>query len=106
VFTEQRRSPRKILKVKAMLAIDGAPPVAARTLDIGANGMCLAVANPVPVGQGAQVAFDLLLEGKPSPVNVRAKVSYCIFSSGEFKVGVQFLNLDLSSMTMLARFLR
>jgi hypothetical protein len=29
-----------------------------------------------------------------------------VFSNGQFKVGVQFLTLDLSAMTVLARLLR
>jgi hypothetical protein len=52
------------------------------------------------------VGFDLLVEGKLAPISARAKVIYCIFSGGEFKAGFQFLNLELSAMTQLSRFLR
>jgi hypothetical protein len=50
--------------------------------------------------------FDLLVDGNIVPINTRAKASHCILSHGEFKVGFQFLNLDLGAMTALARFLR
>jgi hypothetical protein len=75
-------------------------------MDVGANGVSVTVEHPLQVGQSAQVAFDLLVEGKLTPISARSKVIYCIFGGGEFKVGFQFLNLELSAMTQLARFLR
>jgi hypothetical protein len=106
VVNEQRLSARKILKAKAMLAMDGAGPVTGRTVDIGANGVCISVANPLQPGQAGQISFDLFYDGTPTPIHARAKVSHCIFSNGEFRVGFQFLNLNLSAMTVLAKFLR
>jgi hypothetical protein len=103
---EQRQTPRKILKVKSVLVMDGAAPVQVRTSDIGANGISVTVPHPLHGGETGTVAFDLLVEGKLVPIQARAKVMYCIFSNGEFKVGFQFLNLDLGAMTQLARFLR
>jgi hypothetical protein len=105
-MTEQRKSARKILKVRAVLAMDGQAPVPVRTVDIGANGVSVTVPEPLPAGQLGQVSFDLLVDGKAAPVTGRVKTMYCIFSSGEFKAGFQFLNLDLNSLSQLARFLR
>jgi hypothetical protein len=105
-MTDQRQSERKIVKVKAVVAMEGQAPVPGRTMDVGANGVSVTVEHPLQVGQSAQVAFDLLVEGKLTPISARSKVIYCIFGGGEFKVGFQFLNLELSAMTQLARFLR
>ncbi len=105
-MTEQRQSGRKIVKVKAVVAMEGQPAMPGRTSDVGANGVSVSVQHPLHVGQTGQVGFDLLVDGKLSAIAARAKVIYCIFSSGEFKIGFQFLNLDLSAMTQLARFLR
>lgn len=105
-MTDQRQSARKIVKVKAVIAAEGRAPMPGKTSDLGANGVSIAVENPLPVGQVAQVAFDLLVEGKLTPISARSKVIYCIFGGGEFKVGFQFLNLELSAMTQLSRFLR
>lgn len=106
MFQEQRKSARKVYRTKAMLAMDGQAPLAGKTTDVGANGVSISVADPLAVGQGGQLAFDLLVEGTFVTINTRAKVTYCIFSSGEFKVGFQFLNLDLAGVTALARFMR
>ena len=47
-----------------------------------------------------------MVDGKLVTISARAKVMYCIISNNEFKVGFQFLNLELTAMTALARFMR
>jgi hypothetical protein len=103
---DSRQSARKIVKVRAVVAMEGMAPMPGRTSDIGSNGVSIGVAQPLQVGQTGQVSFDLLVEGKLTAIAARVKVIYCIFSGGEFKAGFQFLNLDLSAMTQLSRFLR
>jgi hypothetical protein len=106
VFNEQRQAQRKLLKVKAVVAVDGCAPVMAKTVDVGSNGMCIMSSDPIQVGSSAQLRFDLLVEGSVTTIDVRCKTSYCILSHGDFKVGFQFLNLNLSGMTQLARFMK
>ena len=106
MLTEQRQSARKILKVKALVAMDGQVPMLVRTVDISANGVSIAVQEPMPGGQAGHISFDLLVEGKAVPVSARVKAMYCVFSHDAFKVGFQFLNLDLNAMSQLSRFLR
>ena len=106
MVTDQRNSARKILKVRAMLAMEGQPPVQGRTSDLGANGVSITVPHPLQTGQTGQVGFDLLVDGTPFPLRARVKVMYCIFSNGEFKAGFQFMNLDLTAMSQVSRFLR
>jgi len=94
------------MKTRAMLAFEGSAPVMCRTTDLSAQGLSINVPHPVQVGQVAQLRFDLLVDGTSVPINTRVKASHCILSSGEFKVGFQFLNLELGAMTALARFFR
>ena len=86
--------------------MEGEAPVTGRTSDIGANGVSINLPDPLLVGQAGVVAFELLVDGKSVPISARAKALYCIFSGGEFKVGFQFLNLELNAMTAIARYLR
>ena len=106
MFSEQRTSERKLLRTRARVAIEGAAPLSGRTGDLGANGVSINLPDPLPVGQTGQVSFELLVEGKLVPISARARALYCIFSNGEFKVGFQFLNLELAAMTAIARYLR
>lgn len=89
-----------------MLALEGSAPVMGRTTDISSQGLSLSVPHPVAVGQTGQLRFDLLVDGNTVPINTRVKASHCILSNGEFKVGFQFVNLDLAAMTAIARFMR
>ena len=86
--------------------MEGQPPVQGRTSDIGANGVSITVPHPLHTGQTGQVGFDLLVDGHPFPLHARVKVMYCIFSSGEFKAGFQFMNLDLNAMSQVSRYMR
>ncbi len=106
MFIEQRQTERKILKTKAVLVSEGAQPVTAQTIDISATGMSIKLPCPMKIGETAQLKFELFYEGKVTPVTARAKASYCIFSNGEFKIGLSFLQLDLTAMTVLAKYLR
>ncbi|MBQ5941230.1 MULTISPECIES: PilZ domain-containing protein [unclassified Massilia] len=106
MFGDQRKSARKVLKTKAMVAMEGDAPILGRTSDVGGNGVSVGVPNPLLVGQTGQVSFDILVDGKFVTISARAKVMYCIISNNEFKVGFQFLNLELAAMTSLARFMR
>jgi c-di-GMP-binding flagellar brake protein YcgR len=105
-LTDQRTSARKILKVKAVAAMEGQAPMLVRTMDISANGLSISVPEPMQAGQSGRISFDLLVEGRAVPIAARVKAMYCIFSNGVFKVGFQFLNLDLNAMSQLSRFLR
>lgn len=92
--------------MKALVAVEGRAPVVVKTVDVGANGMCIMSADPIQVGTNAQLRFDLFVEGSISTIDVRCKASYCILSHGDFKVGFQFLNLNLAGMTQLAKFMK
>ena len=89
-----------------MFALEGSAPVMGRTTDVSIQGVSINVAQPVAVGQGAQLRFDLLVDGKVVPIQSKARTLYCILSNGEFKVGLQFVNLELSAMSALSRFLK
>ncbi len=102
--TEQRWAARKIFKAKAVLTMDGTAPAAARTLELGAKGLSLALPYPLTVGNTGMIQFDLLVDGKAKPLKAKGSVVYCIFSNDEFKIGFKFLNLDLLVLTAITRF--
>jgi c-di-GMP-binding flagellar brake protein YcgR len=106
VHTEQRQSQRKILKTRAMLVPEGGAPLMGRTTDLSANGLSVNLAQPLGIGQTVQLRFDLLVEGKVVVIHSRARTQYCILSNGEFKLGLQFLSLELAAMTAVSRYLR
>lgn len=104
--TEKRKSARKVLKTKVILALGGEGALVGRTSDLGANGVSVCLSHPLAAGQTGQVSFDIFVDGKLTRITARAKALYCIFSDGEFKVGFQFLDMELGATKSLARFLR
>ncbi len=94
------------MRTKVVLAIDGQPPQTGKSVDVSANGISVHIADPLAVGQLGQIRFDLMIEGRFVPIDSRVKALHCIFSHGEYKVGFQFMGLDLASVTALARFMR
>jgi hypothetical protein len=106
MLVDSRQGARKILRVKAMIVMDGAGPVAARTFDLGLAGMSLTSENKVIIGQTGQVVFEMLVDGKPQLISVRGKASHCIFSGDEFKLGFTFLPLDNDAAGAITKFMR
>jgi hypothetical protein len=106
VTAEQRKSNRKIYKAKVQLALGGKPAVAGRTMDIGADGISASFPDPVEAGQAGHVRFDLLVDGRPNTITTACRIVYCIFSRGEFRVGIGFTALDPAANSLVTRFLR
>jgi c-di-GMP-binding flagellar brake protein YcgR len=106
LLNEQRKSRRKLLKVKATLTMEGAETIKARTLDVGGDGVCLLVGMAQKPGTYGMVRFDIFHDGNATTISARARVQYCILSNGEYKLGCQFVNLELSAMAALSRFLQ
>lgn len=77
-----------------------------RTLDIGASGMSLNFDHKLEVNHLGHVSFELFLDGKAQILTCRSKVSYCIFSGDHFKIGFQFMNLDVAILNAITKFLR
>jgi hypothetical protein len=106
LLNEQRKGKRKLLKVKAILTMEGAETVLVRTLDVGGDGVCLLTGMSLKPGALGTVRFDIFQDGKATTISARARVQYCILSNGDFKIGCQFVNLELSAMAALSRFLQ
>ena len=105
MLAEPRQS-RKIFKVKAVLSLPTLDPILVRTADIGSTGMSVSVSDPLPMGLNGRISFDLLIDGKPTPIATGIKVNSCVFSSGEFKIALLFTGLDPGASSALTKFLR
>lgn len=103
---EQRQSVRKLVKVKALVKVEGGEPIMGRTFDLGSSGVGVLLDLPLKVGVNARVSIGLLINGVVSPVHTQARVQYCIFSNGEYRLGFQFMQLEMATVTLLGRFLR
>ena len=106
MLVDQRSVARKIVRAKTVVAMDGMQPQQGRTLDISASGLSITYEHKLAVGHMGQVTFELFVDGKAHILGCRSKVTYCIFSGDHFKIGFQFMNLDLATSATINKFLR
>lgn len=106
MLVDQRQSNRKILRAKAVVVMDGAAAAPARTIDLGPTGMSVTMSQMVPSGQMGQVSFEMFVDGKSVVISCRSKVTYCIFSGDDVKVGLQFINPDAAVVAAIGKFMR
>ena len=106
MLVDQRSGARKIVRAKAVVVMDGMPPLQGRTIDINATGLSLTFDHKLAVGQAGEMSFELFVEGKGQILTTRVKVTYCIFSGDHFKIGFQFMVPDMAFMATLNKFLR
>jgi len=106
VSVDQRSVARKIVRAKAVVVMDGMPPMQGRTIDISAHGLSLNFEHKLEAGHMGQLSFELFIDGKPQVLTCRSKVTYCIFSGDHFKIGFQFLNMDSITTSAVNKFLR
>ncbi|MYM91608.1 PilZ domain-containing protein [Rugamonas sp. FT82W] len=103
---DQRSVARKIVRAKAVVAMDGMPPMQGRTIDISAHGLSLNFEHKLEAGHMGQLSFELFIDGKAQVLTCRSKVTYCIFSGDHFKIGFQFMNMDSITTSAVNKFLR
>lgn len=106
MLVDQRSVARKIVRAKAVVVMDGMPPLQGRTIDISAQGLSLNFEHKLGTGHMGQLSFELFIDGKAQLLTCRSKVTYCIFSGDHFKIGYQFLNLDSITASAINKFLR
>ncbi|MQA38953.1 PilZ domain-containing protein [Rugamonas aquatica] len=106
MLVDQRSVARKIVRAKAVVIMDGMPPLQGRTIDISAQGLSLNFEHKLGTGHMGQLSFELFIDGKAQLLTCRSKVTYCIFSGDHFKIGYQFLNLDSITSGAINKFLR
>jgi hypothetical protein len=106
VLVDQRQISRKILRAKAMVVLDGTAPAPARTLDICQSGLSVTMEHMVQAGAMGNVSFEMFIDGKAQIITCRAKVTYCIFSGDDVKVGFQFMNPDQATLAAITKFMR
>jgi len=107
VDLDKRLSERKVLRVKAILTMDGAVPMLVRTMDIGKYGMCVInIPQALKTSLEVEVRFEVVFGGKIENVTITARVSYCVHSEEEgYRAGLQFLNPASPGAALIAQYI-
>lgn len=89
-----------------MVAMDGMPPFQGRTIDISPHGLSMQFDRKLEPGQTGQMMYEIFIDGKAQVLTCRCKVSHCIFSGDQFKIGFHFVNPDASVTAAIAKYMR
>ena len=89
-----------------MWVMDGGEPRPARTLDLGAGGISITCDYRLDIGVSGQVVWEMLVNGKPQVMVVRSKVTNCILSNNQFKIGLAFSSPDNEMQNAINKFMR
>ena len=98
----RRAGRRTALRGPATVVLSHAP-MDVQLCDLGPDGLCVLTRRPISPGTRCTLSFDLPSDAGPVPLTVRVKVVYSSFSGANgFKVGAIFIDLDQSTVDMLA----
>jgi hypothetical protein len=97
---------RKVMRGRAMLMLDGATPVHARTQDVGLGGVSLELVDSVQIGQCGLVSFQIFFGGNLDIITTRVEVMHCVCGSEGFKAGLQFGRLEEQAAAAIVNYLR
>lgn len=103
---ELRQSERRVLKARCLFVTHGAQGAQGRTLDINTAGLSILLPIPIKPGAEGKLTFEMFIDGKSNIISADAKVVHCILSGSEFRIGLNFVQLNLATSTLIAKYLR
>ncbi|HYD79931.1 MAG TPA: PilZ domain-containing protein [Paucimonas sp.] len=105
--TDQRLSPRKILRVDALLSVEGAGPRPVRTADISSGGLSIVLSRQLAIGQKVKIAFELTARGRKRKVVAIARVVHCSYTLSEgYRCGLHFLQAEDDAISLIALYMK
>jgi hypothetical protein len=103
-YGDDRRSPRRLCRVRAVVDVTGGPSLAAVTVDIGRDGMAVLLPRPLPDGSTCRVAFSVFSGGSVRRLDLNARASNSVFVRDAVRVGLMFTGMMPATGSLLAEF--
>lgn len=103
-YGDDRRSPRRICRVRAVVDVTGGPSLPAVTVDIGRDGMAVLLPCPLPDGTACRVVFSIFSGGGVQRIELNARASNSIFVRDDVRVGLTFTGVMPAVGNLLGEF--
>lgn len=103
-YGDDRRSPRRVCRVRAVVDVTSGPSLPAVTVDIGRDGMAVLLPCPLPDGTTCRVAFSIFSGGSVQRIQLNARASSSIFVRDAVRVGLCFSGMMPAVGNLLAEF--
>lgn len=101
---DDRRSPRRTYRLRAVVDVTGGPTLPAVTVDIGRDGMAVLLPCPLPDGTTCRVGFSLFSGGAVQRLDLNARATNSVFVHADVRVGLAFTGVLPSTNALLAEF--
>jgi hypothetical protein len=101
---DDRRSPRRICRLRAVVEVTGGPSLPAVTVDIGRDGMAVLLPCPLPEGTSCRVGFSLFGGGTVQRLDLNARAINSVFVHADVRVGLAFTNILPAANALLSEF--
>lgn len=99
---ERRQSARHRLRVRARITPEGHAPLETHTVDLSAHGLAVTSTRPLNVDQECRVELAIHSPLPSAPPVMRARVRYCApLREGEFRIGMQFVDLSVEAAELI-----
>lgn len=106
VQTDLRKTPRILFRRSAVLRLNAEKTIAAKTIDISAEGICLLADISLNTGALCTVEFNASYTEEPIILRLHAQVAYCVLAGQHgFRLGFQFHDLDQQAKNYIQKIL-
>ena len=102
---DQRLASRRTVSWRAEVYASGKPFVAGRIIDLSVSGMALVADLPIPTGMTVDVRGLVPpreANTHPKVIAVRARAVYHVVAEGQFRTGLQVVQLDEAAKQAVA----
>jgi len=102
---ERRLITRIPLRLPAKLLVSRERPFDVETVDVSVGGVCVLTSQPLPVGTGCAIAFEVQMPEGVRRINAWGAVVYDFAGPDEHQhhVGIAFVDMDAYSRHLLQR---
>jgi hypothetical protein len=103
---EQRREHRKLIRLRADVRLPDNSVLEGHTVDLSRRGV--GILSPVQLtnGQNCTISLDLTACGENVALRLVGRVCYCMESGNEYRIGLQFVQMDESTALLISELLK
>jgi hypothetical protein len=104
---EQRRAPRKILRLTAQIALPDGSLLTGQTADISRDGIGFFSPTRIAAGDDCTLTIHIAACGSSAELHLVGRVCHCSkVSEDRFRVGMKFVRMDEATAAVLCAAMR
>lgn len=103
---ERRHERRKLMRLRADVRLPGSTLLEGNMVDLSRRGAGILAPIKLELGQQCTISVDLSACGTQMALRLVGRVCYCMPSGEDFRVGLQFVQMDESTALLIEDLLK